>query len=264
MKNLFKKLLLAAAILYFPAQTMAWGTNGHRITGQIAYSYLTPKARAAIKAILGNESLALAGNWADFERSNPDYKYTEIWHYINLDKGYSYPEMQEYLKKDTVTDAYTKLVFLMGELKKKTLSKDQKFFALHMLIHLIEDIHQPMHTAHSFDKGGNDVKVTWFNNPTNLHTIWDSQLIDFQQMSYTEYAAEINHATAAQRTAWQKAPIAQWLFESNAICQDIYAYSKDGDKVSAYNYNFKFIGVVNDRLLKGGVRLAGVLNQIFG
>ncbi|RWY55866.1 S1/P1 nuclease [Mucilaginibacter gilvus] len=264
MKNLFKKLLVAAAVLYFPAQAMAWGTNGHRITGQIAYSYLTPKARAAIKAILGNESLALAGNWADFERSNPDYKFTETWHYVNLDKGYTLPEIKAYLAQDTVTDAYTKLNFLMGELKKKTLNKDQKFFALHMLIHLIEDIHQPMHTAHSFDKGGNDVKVTWFNNPTNLHTIWDSQLIDFQQMSFTEYATEINHTTAAQRAAWQKAPIAQWLYESNVICQDIYAYSKDGDKVSPYNYNYKFISVVNQRLLQGGVRLAGVLNEIFG
>ena len=117
--QLFKKLTIAAAILFTPILASAWGNQGHRIVGQIADSYLTPKARAAIKKILGNESIALAGNWADFIRSDDNYKYLTTWHYVDFDRPMAYPEMVEFLEHDTNTDAYTKLKFLIAELKKK-------------------------------------------------------------------------------------------------------------------------------------------------
>jgi hypothetical protein len=262
--TLVKRIVLGIAIMYLPLQSMAWGTTGHRISGQIADSYLNAKARAAIKAILGDESIAMSSNWADFIKSDPQYKYLSSWHYVDFDKQYSYPEMQAFLKQDTATDAYTKMNFLIGELKKKTLAKSNKLLCLRMLIHIVEDVHQPMHTGHTEDKGGNDIKLTWFNNQTNLHSVWDSQLIEFQQLSYTEYAGWINHTTAAQRAEWQKASISQWLFESSQIATKIYAGVKDGDKINVYKYNFDYIGTLNTQLVKGGVRLAGLLNQIFG
>jgi hypothetical protein len=265
MKTKFlKKLALILAISYLPLQSMAWGTQGHRIAGQIADSYLSPKARKAIEAILGNESIAMTSNWADYIKSDPAYNYLYNWHFIDLDKPYTYPDLQAYLDKDNAVDAYTKLQFLIGELKKKDLDKEKKLLDLRMLIHIIEDIHQPLHTGHTDDKGGNDIKVTWFNNNTNLHSVWDSQLIDFQQLSYTEYTKAINHSTAAQRAEWQKAPISQWLFESNQIAEKLYSETKTGDTLNAYKYNFSHIGTVNEQLLKAGVRLAGVLNAIFG
>jgi hypothetical protein len=262
--NILKKILFGIAVMYLPLQSMAWGTTGHRISGQIADSYLSPKARAAIKAILGNESIAMTSNWADFIKSDPAYNYLSTWHYVDFDKNYSYPEMQAFLKRDTATDAYTKMNFLIGQLKTKGLKQSQKLLCLRMLIHIVEDVHQPMHTAHTTDKGGNDIKVKWFDKDINLHSVWDSQLIDFQQLSYTEYAAAINHTTAAQRSVWQKAPIGQWLFESSQIASKIYDGVKDGDKINVYKYNFQNISTLNNQLLKGGVRLAGLLNQIFG
>jgi hypothetical protein len=261
--NFLKKLVLGLFIIYAPLQSMAWGTQGHRICGQIANMYLTPKARKAIEAILGNESIAMTSNWADFIKSDPNYSYLSSWHYIDFDKAYTYPEMQAFLAQDTKVDAYTKLNFLIGELKKPSTSKENKLLYLRMLIHIIEDVHQPMHTAHTDDKGGNDFKVNWFSTPTNLHSIWDSQLIDFQQLSYTEYATAINHSTTAQRAEWQKASIAQWLFESNQIAEKLYTEIKPGDTLN-YKYNFNHIETLNNQLLKAGVRLAGVLNQIFG
>lgn len=262
--NFIKKLIIGAALIYAPLQSMAWGPQGHRIAGQIADSHLTVKARAAVKAILGNESIAIASNWADFIKSDPSYNYLSSWHYVDLDKPYTLPELQDFLKQDTTVDAYTKLNFLIAELKKKNLSKENKLVYLHMLIHIVEDVHQPLHVGHTADKGGNDVKVTWFNAPTNLHSIWDSQLIDFQQLSYTEYTAMINHSTAQQRTEWQKAPISQWLFESSQIASKIYSETKTGDSINGYKYNFEYIATVNQQLLKAGVRLAGVLNEILG
>jgi len=105
--------------------------------------------------------------------------------------------------------------------------------------------------------------VTWFNNPTNLHSVWDSQLIDFQQLSYTEYAAAVNDATPAEVKEWQKAPVSEWLFESNQIAEKLYTDIKPGDNLN-YKYNFTHIAILNHQLLKAGVRLAGVLNAIFG
>ena len=261
--SIFKKILLGAAMLYLPAKTMAWGTNGHRISGQIADSYLTAKARAAIKAILGNESIAMSSNWADFIKSDPAYNYLYNWHFINFDKVLSQADMQAYLKTDTLTDAYTKINYLTAQLKNKKLAKESKLLYLRVLIHLVEDVHQPMHTGHLSDKGGNDVKVMWYDKETNLHSIWDSQIIDAQQLSFTEYVAWINHPTATQRTEWQKAPISQWLYESNQIADRLYTETKNGDKVNTFKYIFKNLDTLNNQLLKGGVRLAGLLNQIF-
>lgn len=263
MKNIFKKTLLAVIILYAPVKTMAWGMEGHRISGQIAESYLTPKARKAVQVILGDESIAIASNWADFIKSDPAYSYLSSWHYIDFDKPYTYPEMKAYLASDTNTDAYTKLQFLITELKKKDLSKQNKLLYLHMLIHITEDIHQPLHTGHTEDKGGNDIKVNWFSTSTNLHSVWDSQLIDFQQLSYTEYATAINHASTVDVAEWQKAPLSMWIFESAQIANVLYTEVKSGDTLN-YKYNFTHIDTLNRQLLKGGVRLAGLLNQIFG
>ncbi len=264
--NVFKKLAIAAALLYAPLQSLAWGTEGHRVAGQIASAYLTPKARQAIKAILGHESVAMVSNYADFIKSDPKYNYISPWHYVDLDKEYTYPELQVYLKADTAVDAYTKINFLVGELKKKNLSMENKQLYLKVLIHLVEDVHQPMHVAHTADKGGNDIKVQWGNNPnmTNLHSIWDSQLIDSQELSYTEYAAAINYTTFAQRTQWQKDPISQWLYESSQLATQIYAGVKPNEQIRTYQYIYKNIATVNQQLLKAGVRLAGVLNSIFG
>lgn len=259
----FKKIIAGVALFYLPLQTMAWGTNGHRISGQIAENHLTAKARAAIRAILG-ESVAMASNWADFIKSDTSYNYLYDWHFVDFDRPYSYPEMTEFLEHDNAVDAYTKIKFLTAELKKKTITKQQKLLYLRVLIHLVEDVHQPFHTGHTQDKGGNGVKLTWFGENTNLHSIWDSKLIDYQQLSYTEYVAAIDNSNPAQRAKWQKAPLTQWIFESHKLAEKGYAELQGKDIKSAYVYNFNHIAEVNQRLLMGGVRLAGLLNQIFG
>jgi hypothetical protein len=264
MKTTFlKRLALGIAIMYAPLQSMAWGTNGHRISGQIAENHLTAKARAAIKAILGNESIAMASNWADFIKSDDSFRYLSSWHYVDFDRPMSYPEMVEFLEHDNGTDAYTKLKFLIAELKKPATSKENKLLYLRMLIHITEDVHQPMHTAHTNDQGGNGFKVSWFGKPSNLHSIWDSELINFQDLSYTEYVRAIDHPTAAQIKDWQSAPISKWLFDSSQLAEKIYSDSKPDENLS-YKYNFTHVDILNQQLLKGGVRLAGLLNQIFG
>lgn len=259
----FKRIIAVFVLFYIPLQTMAWGTNGHRISGQIAENHLNAKAKAAVRAILGG-SVAMASNWADFIKSDTAYNYLYDWHFVDFDRPFSYPEMVEFLAHDNATDAYTKINFLIAELKKKNLARDKKLLYLRVLMHVVEDVHQPFHTGHTQDKGGNSIKLTWFSKSTNLHSIWDSELIDFQQLSYTEYVAVIDNSTATQRKVWQKAPLTEWIFESHQLAEKVYAEVQGKDIKSAYRYNFDHIGEVNQRLLKGGIRLAGLLNQIFG
>ena len=262
MINLFKKATLLFLFLYLPFCSMAWGVLGHRIVGQIADSYLSKNTKREIFKILGNESVAIASNWPDFIKSDPAYKYLDTWHYINLKGGLSETALKNYLATDTVTDAYTKINWLSTQLKNRELEQDKKVFYLRLLIHIVGDIHQPMHIGRVEDRGGNNVKVNWFKDPSNLHSVWDSKLIDFQQLSYTEYASSINYTTKTLRKEWQAEPVIDWIWQSYQHAEKIYADTKPDSNLS-YDYNFKFISVVNQQLLKGGVHLAGLLNEIF-
>ena len=105
-------MFLAIMLLYVPFQSMAWGMLGHRIVGQVAENYLSKKASREVKNILGNESMAMASNWADFIKSDPTYNYLNNWHYINLPAGLNIEELEYALKRDTVTDAFTRILFL--------------------------------------------------------------------------------------------------------------------------------------------------------
>lgn len=248
---------------YLPLQSMAWGMLGHRIVGEIADIYLTSKAKAEIQKILGTESIAMSSNWADFVKSDSNFRYLNTWHYINFKKGLSYDEMKDQLKKDTSVNAYTKINFLIKELKNKNLSKDKKIMHLRLLVHIVGDIHQPLHVSPEGTTGGNDIKLTWFSTPTNLHSVWDTYLIDFQQLSYTEYVKAINHTTLMQRKAWQKQPMSQWFFESYTIAQQLHNELTEQNPKLGFRYNFDHIKTVDEQLVKGGVHLAGLLNEIF-
>ncbi len=260
-----QKVVLISFFLYVPFASMAWGVLGHRIVGQIADSYLTKQAKKEITTILGFESVAMASNWPDFIKSDPAYKYLSNWHYVNMQSGLTYDAMNSFLLADTATDAYTKINFMANELKnnRAKLSADVQQMYVRLLIHIIGDIHQPLHLGRLEDRGGNAIKVKWFSDELNLHQLWDERLIDFQQLSYTEYAAAINHTTLPQRAAWQKQTLTQWMYDTYALTEKVYADAKPDVRLD-YQYNFKYIAPLNDQLLKAGVHLAGVLNYVLG
>lgn len=260
---MIKKIAITLLLFTLSIQTFAWGLTGHRVVGKIAESYLTNKAKKNITKILGNESIAIASNWADFIKADSTYKYLNNWHFINIKMGMSLTELTNYLNNDTATDAYTKLHFLISELKKPTTPIEHKSFYLRLLIHIVGDIHQPMHVSHAEDLGGNNIIVSWFNETTNIHAIWDDKLINLQNLSYTEFAESINYTAKQQRHQWQQQPISEWIFESYQLANKIYASITPAQKLN-YRYNYDNIEIVKQQLLKGGIRLAGLLNQIFG
>ena len=260
-----KRMLLICVVagLAWPVQVSAWGMLGHRITGGIAEHYLTPRAKAEIKKLLGTESLAMAGNWADFIKSDRSYDYLGPWHYVNIKAGLSRHDVVKWLNEDTGANLYNRIIYLARELKSGKLGQNDRVFYLKLLIHLVADAHQPMHMGQSGDRGGNNIKLYWFGEPTNLHRIWDEQLIEFQQLSYTEHVAAINFVSTADKNTWMKQQPSEWIYESYVIAQKLYTEVKPEEKL-LYNYNFNHVNIMNQQLLKGGVRLAAMLNNVFG
>lgn len=258
-----KKLIVIFSFAALPFTAGAWGVLGHRIVGEVANGYLTPKARLAIKQILGNESIAMASNWADFVRSDTSYNYLSSWHYVNLPAGLSRADVNNLLDQQSTPNIYNKLNEMIAVLKNAKSTAAQKKMALRLVIHMVGDLHQPMHTARKDDYGGNRIQLTWFGEKSNLHAVWDEKLVDFQQLSYTEYTKAINFPSNQQVLTWQKADLKTCVFESYEICNQIYAAGVKNDDKLSYRYNFDWIATVNQQLLKGGVRLAKVLNDIY-
>lgn len=263
MKMFLKKLVVVVAFAYLPFTAAAWGVLGHRIVGQIADLHINSKTRNALKQILGNESLAMAANWADFVKSDTSYNYLSTWHYVNLPANASKSDVFSFLDSQTEPNIYNKATEMIAVLKNAKSTLAQKKLALRLLIHLVGDLHQPMHTARKDDLGGNKIQLTWFGDRTNLHRVWDENLIEFQQLSYTEYTKAINYATAQQLAAWKKANLKDCVFEAYQICNKIYATGIKNDDKLSFRYNYDWVATLNEQLLKGGVRLAKILNQIY-
>jgi hypothetical protein len=260
------KISFVILLFSFPVQAMCWGQLGHRIVAEIADSYLTDKTKAAIKKILGNESVAMASNWGDFIKSDSAFDYLEPWHYIDFEKDLTYNQFKELLKKDTgkVNDLYAAITFLAKELKKKSLTQEKKRMYLKLLIHFVGDAHQPLHVSIHGTSGGNDIKVQWFGQASNLHRVWDSDLIEKQQLSYTEYAAYLNFTTATQIKKLQAEPLSKWFYDSYTIAQELHNEITETNPRLSYRYSYDHIKTLEQQMLKGGVHLAGLLNEIFG
>ncbi|WP_134089557.1 S1/P1 nuclease [Olivibacter sp. XZL3] len=264
MKKITAFNLLTALFIFLSNSAFAWGLTGHRVVAEIADQRLTKRAKRNIQQILGNESLAMAANWPDFIKSDPSYAYLNSWHYVNFNSGLTFEQLKSQLHQDTTANAYSKLMMLFDQLKnRQSLDKATQIMYLRLVIHLVGDIHQPMHTGRFEDLGGNKIKLYWFNTPTNLHRIWDEQLIDFQQLSFTEYTKAINFTTPKQQAEWQGTPLEKWMYESYQISESLYGGVQPEEKLS-YRYNFDHINTLNQQLLKGGIRLAKILNNLFG
>lgn len=260
-----RKLVFVFLLFAFSLPSFGWwGLTGHRVVGEVAQNYLTSKARKAIHEILGTESLAMASNWADFIKSDSTYDYLGSWHYVNLKEGLTRTEVENKLLQDTAMNLFNRINFLVAELKKDGLAPGTKAMYLRLLIHFVGDLHQPLHVGRLEDLGGNRIKVKWFNETTNLHSVWDERLPEFQKLSYTEFAKAINHTSKKQRKEWQRQPISDWFFESYQLAQEIYDEIDQPEQRLSYHYNYQHVATLNSQLLKGGVRLAGLLNEIFG
>jgi nuclease S1 len=267
---------VAAAAVLIPAPAFAWGKTGHRVIAAIADTQLSGLARAHVEQILGpGESLDEAATWPDEMRSAPEpfwQKTATPWHYVTVNAtiyDHAPPE----------GDALEALNHFRTVLQDPNASLADKQLALRFIVHLVGDLHQPLHVGKCCDKGGNDVKVTFFGKPTNLHALWDSQLVDDEQLSFTEMAAKLErHISPEEVVKWWDTNPRDWISESAEIRDTVYPTKGDmpkpakGKKVKksepalpdlSYSYVYRFTPVMERRLSQGGVRLAAYLNALY-
>jgi hypothetical protein len=248
----------AASLGFGAAPALAWGKTGHRVIARIAGDGLSAEARANVRLLLGSESLDEAATWPDDMRSDPApfwQKTATPWHYVTVpgtDYDVAPPE----------GDAVTALRQFRATLRDPAAPLEARRTALRFIVHLVGDLHQPLHAGKGNDKGGNDVKVTFGGRPTNLHSVWDSGLVDDEQLSFTELAERLERRTAPEEViAWTDTDPLHWIRESVAIRNTI--YPEAGKTDLGWDYIYKARPIVDRRLAQAGVRLAAYLNEIF-
>jgi hypothetical protein len=241
---------------------ISWGRVGHEAIGYIASAHLTPKTAAAIKDLLGNETLADVSNYADEIRPDSFFQYTAPWHYIDVPAEENFSQFQASVYGQTTPNLYIALNHWQRVLANPKTNRSIKIFALKMLVHLVGDLHQPLHVAREEDKGGNLIRVLFEGDSTNLHAVWDTKLIEHKGLSASELAKEWDFATPEDIKSWQADPLIGWLYESNHVSNHIYDENPSGKNLGQAYYD-QHIEYVRQRIDQAGIRLAGVLNKCF-
>lgn len=235
-----------------------WGPTGHRVTGKIAEKHLKKRAKKKIEKLLNGKSLAFVSTYADQIKSDKKYDKYKPWHYVNMPLDGNY----ETAKKNPKGDMVTGINKCIEVLKDKNSSIADKQFFLKMLIHLVGDLHQPLHIGRAEDKGGNDIQVRWFYRGSNLHRVWDEDMIEEWNMSYDELAKNVDKLSKQQIKVIQQGSIIDWLKDTHKLTKPVYESAKAGEKLR-YRYSYDHFPTVRKQLQKGGIRLAKVLNDIF-
>lgn len=251
------KTLVLCLLTLISFASFSWGPTGHRAVGLIAEKHLSTKAKKNIAKILGHQSLAEVSTWMDDIRSDSTYNYTSDWHWVTIETGKTYDQSPKNPKGDIIAT----LEKIIAELKKHRLDEKTETEYLKMLIHLVGDIHQPLHVGCCDDLGGNKVKVKWFGRETNLHSTWDSNMIDETKLSFTELAGFLGEPSQPSLISLQKKSVREWADESMSFRKQVYDI---GDGNLGYKYSYKYFSIAKQRMMQAGIRLAGILNQIYG
>lgn len=245
--------------IFFSLNAFGWGQKGHDVTAYIAEQHLTPAAKQAVDNIFDGYSLVYWANWLDNASHTAPYAYTKTWHYKNIDDGERYEEA----KANPGGDAVTAIKAMSEKLADNQTSAADKALALKILVHVMGDLHQPMHMGHATDLGGNRVKVKFFGRETNLHSIWDGSLLESaHKWGYTEWQQQIDRLTPGEQEAFIAGNVDDWAKETLAQAMLVYRNTPAGANVS-YNEIAAAAPVIELQLLRGGLRLAHVLNSIF-
>lgn len=255
-----RKLSLFLSSAVIALSSFGWGQKGHDTTAYIAECHLTPAAKLAVDSILGGKSMVYYANWADNACHTEPYAYTKAWHYKNIDANQTF-EKAPTIKEGNIVTALNDLIKVLED---ENSPVEEKKLALMLTVHFLGDIHQPMHLGRLSDRGGNRHNVKFFDSDTNLHSAWDSRLVESaHKWSYTEWQENIDRAGVEETEEILTGgnPLS-WAKETYGIACKIYEETPQGTKI-AFDYISDWTPVIETQFLRGGLRLADLLNGIF-
>ncbi len=293
-----RSLLALVSIMLVAPPLFAWGDEGHEIVGVIAYARLTPPVKKKVDALLAADGDDLTATdfvsrttWADkfrdSDRSTTKVRYaaTRNWHFVDIEiaDGNIAAACNNHPRLPPGTAASAgpanaclidKIDQFITELRDASVAKSEKILALKFLLHLIGDLHQPLHAADNKDRGGNDVPVLNRERtaPDNLHSYWDNHLVQRIGNDPKSAGASLNkQITKAKAEEWSRGTPISWakgsFGQAKNVVYNFAGQQKFIDERGAKGvrldtvYDNRALPVVREQLSKSGVRLAAVLNQ---
>ena len=263
-RNCRSVLTISLLILLVSSFAFSWGPMGHRVIAKMAEERLTPAALAAIHDLLGSEtSLVDIAGWADEQKEDAE---SSPWHFVNVpitesryDNKYCQPE----------GCVVSKIKDFRNILEDPKSSKAEKRIALKFLVHLIADLHQPLHVGDTGSRGGNEIWVRYYGQDTDLHHVWDTLIMKHYSKYEGVWLWEMTGKATLEKTLeWSRGTPEDWATESLQAARKAYSLPgqetvmKSGSKLGD-EYTSRAIPIIEEQLAKAGIRTAWMLNQIF-
>jgi hypothetical protein len=254
MKQLF--LVLLSVFVLSSYEAFSWGPQGHKLVALIARSQLDRDVIETIDFYLNGTTWEEAACWMDEMQANPKYDYMKPWHYINIEKDKTYVRSKD-------QDIVNKLEYCLRMLEYRSLQSVETINeTLKILFHLAGDIHQPLHCAYAEDRGGNNVRLYLIQKESNLHKVWDSEIIEERRMDIW-YCAKVlvgMKLSVKRRSDIEKIDVVSWMNESRLLLPEVYKFN--GNKLDQ-KYIDTNAPIIEAQLIKAGLRLAAILNKYF-
>lgn len=242
-----------------PASANAWGSKGHRIIAQLTWTYLSQAEQEEIKRLLEGEEFVSASTWAD--EIKPKRLKEGAWHFVAIPVGSSFREHRDCEGDDCLVEKIEEFKKDLANPRKSTGARRE---ALKYLIHLVGDIHQPLHCANNRDEGGNQRAVSFFGNSSNLHKVWDIDMIERTGLGEGRY---VEILSTRGYSIDYPGEIAQWANESNGVARQ-YAYrfsnSQSENNALGLSYYRYCLPAVDLQLARAGIRLKLLLQEALG
>lgn len=290
-RKILVNVVATLLLLSLTPTTYAWGPTGHRVVAEIAQRHLTPAAQAKVASLLDGRTLADVANWPDDLRSDPRFDKYKPLHFATVEDGLaSYRDVKEkapcgdlivaidaftaFLRTNSRESLYTVKALTDksdGTGKNACVPQETEPLtqaqALSFLVHLMGDLHQPLHVGGT-DFGGNAVKVNWLGRwNSNLHSVWDDEMVDYERYDYTQYARFLDRASEADQKRWIAGNTISYADEAVAMRSLLYKFPDETGTPEVHKISYGYIGAQRERmrqqLLKGGLRLAAVINSVF-
>ncbi len=268
-------VLMSGCMLLLPERATAWGQEGHQIVAGLAETYLqahSPQALAKAKSLLGGKSLVDVATFADDVRAQRPY--TKNWHFVDIPlEEASYNAARDCKATANGDCAVQALDRFRSVLADKSEDPCIRAEALKFIVHLVGDIHQPLHNVDDHDAGGNGKTVVFFDlegfhgGPPNLHEVWDSGILEHSGQSIPELVASLGSAEDASP---DPGDATLWVQDSHKLAIEAYQRLPKIDDEDVYvldedsSYFDAGLVVVKDQLRKAGLRLGKILEKALG
>ncbi len=254
MKKIKQLVVFCCAAMLCTPSAFGWGKKGHTMVVQIAYGLLDSATKNTIHELIDHMSAEQAGSWMDEVRSDRRYDYMKPWHYVNVEKGETYQTGSTPNVLNQIDSAISRLEH------RDRMSHEEVKKNILVLFHLIGDMHQPLHVGYGTDKGGNSVQVKYLNKETNLHWVWDSEIIESEHITLNDCLKRYNDLPKPMIERLQIIAPEKWMNQPRSLLSAVYNFQ---DATIDQEYADRNKTVIEDEIAIAGIRLAAVLNHLF-